>query len=72
MFFEFKVGADVLLFNLTQVTRIRVAPPANEMLVVTFYFTDGHEETVPLTPMVYQRLNTAMPRPVIYGSGGMG
>jgi hypothetical protein len=72
MFFEFKVGADVMLFNLAQITRIKVAPPSGEMIAVTFSFTDGREETVSLTPTVLQRLNTALPRPTIYGSGGMG
>jgi hypothetical protein len=72
MFFEFKVGTDVMLFNLAQVARIKVAPPAGEMATVTFYFTDGREETVSLTPTILQRLYTAIPRPTIYGSGGMG
>jgi len=60
------------MINLPQVTRIKVQPPAGELSAVTFYFTDGREETVPFSPTVLQRLNTAIPRPVIYGSGGMG
>ena len=72
MFFEFKVGTDVMLVNLAQVARIKVAPPSGELATVTFSFTDGREETVTLTPTVLQRLYTAIPRPTIYGSGGMG
>lgn len=72
MFFEFKIGADVMLLNLVQVTRIKVAPPAGELAAVTFYFTDGREETAHLTPTVLQRLHTALPRSTAYGSGGMG
>ena len=72
MFFEFRIGADVVLFNLAQVTRIRVTPPTADQTEVTFSFTDGREETVTLPPTVVQRLYTAIPRPTIYGSGGMG
>jgi hypothetical protein len=72
MFFEFRVGKDVMMLNLAQVTRIKVEPPTNDLATVTFFFTDGGEQTVPLSPTVLQRLNTALPRPVIYGSGGMG
>jgi hypothetical protein len=72
VFFEFKVGADVVLFNLAQVTRIQVAPHSGEHALVTFFFTDGREESVPLQPATLQKLYTAIPRPSIYGSGGMG
>lgn len=72
MFFEFKIGGDVVLFNLLQVTRIKVTPPANDESVVTFYFTDGSEESVTISPTIVQRLYTAIPRPTIYGAGGMG
>jgi hypothetical protein len=72
MFFEFRVGADVMLVNLAQVTRIRVEPPSGELAAVTFYFTDGREETATLTATVLQRLNTALPRTMIYGAGGTG
>jgi hypothetical protein len=72
MFFEFKIGSDVFLVNLAQVTRIKVAPPTGEVAPVTFFFTDGREETATLSPMVLQRLHTALPRSTAYGSGGMG
>jgi hypothetical protein len=72
MFFEFKVGTDVMLFNLSQVTRIRVAPYTGELSTVTFYFADESEETVALSPTILQRLHTTLPRSVAYGSGGMG
>ena len=72
MFFEFKVGEDVVLFNLSQVTRIKVEPLSGELATVAFFFTDGREETVALSPTVLQRLFTAIPRPAIYGCGGMG
>ena len=55
-----------------QVTRIKVTPPSGELIAVTFFFTDGREETVSLSHVVLQRLNTALPRPTIYGSGGLG
>jgi hypothetical protein len=72
MFFEFKIGTDVMMVNLSQITRIKVAPPGSEVVTVTFFFTDGHEETASLTPTVLQRLYTSIPRPTIYGAGGMG
>lgn len=72
MFFEFKVGPEVMLFNLSQVTRIRVAPYNGDLCAVTFYFTDEREETVSLSPTVLQRLNTILPRSLAYGSGAMG
>ena len=72
MFFEFKIGSDVFLINLAQVTRIKVAPPTGELAPVTFFFTDGREETAQLSPTVLQRLHTALPRSTAYGSGGMG
>jgi hypothetical protein len=72
MFFEFKIGTDVMLFNLSQVTRIRVAPYTGELCAVTFYFTDESEETVSLSPTILQRLNTILPRSLAYGSGAMG
>ena len=72
MFFEFKVGTDVMLLNLSQVTRIRVAPYQGEMCAVTFYFTDESEETVSLSPTVLQRLHTTLPRSLAYGSGALG
>jgi hypothetical protein len=72
MFFEFKVGPEVMLFNLAQVTRIRVAPYNGELCSVTFYFTDEREETVSLSPTILQRLNTILPRSLAYGSGAMG
>lgn len=72
MFFEFRVGADVLLLNLAQVTLIKVAPLSGELVNVTFFMTDGREETVSISPMILQRLHTALPRSSTYGSGGMG
>ena len=72
MFFEFRVGADVVLINLAQVTHIKIAPPEGELAPVTFFFGDGREETIPLSPLVLQRLHTALPRSTAYGSGGMG
>ncbi|MBN9120016.1 MAG: hypothetical protein J0I06_12775 [Planctomycetes bacterium] len=72
MFFELKVGPDVLLFNLSQVTRIRVAPYTGDLCAVTFHFTDESEETVSVSPTVLQRLHTTLPRSMAYGSGGMG
>lgn len=72
MYFEFKIGSDVFLVNLAQVTRIKVAPPTGELAPVTFFFTDGREETAMLSPMILQRLHTALPRSTAYGSGGMG
>jgi hypothetical protein len=72
MFFEFRVGAEVVLFNLSQVTHIKVAPLSGEQVTVTFFFSNGREETVSVSPMVLQRLHTALPRSSSYGSGGMG
>ena len=72
MFFEFRIGAEVVLVNLAQVTRVKIAPPSGELAPVTFCFTDGSEEIVMLSPMILQRLATAIPRSVSYGSGGMG
>jgi hypothetical protein len=72
MFFEFKIGADVMLVNLDQITRIRVQPPAGEIANVTFFFTDGTQQTVTLSPTILQRLHTALPRSSNYGAGGMG
>jgi hypothetical protein len=72
MFFEFRVGAKVMLFNLTQVTEIKVEPPVEDLAEVTFFFADGRAETVSLSPTILQRLNTSIPRPTIYGYGGMG
>lgn len=72
MFFEFRVGVEVMLVNLAQVTHIKVAAPENELAPVTFFFSDGREETIPISPLVLQRLHTALPRSTAYGSGGMG
>ena len=72
MFFEFKIGNDVMLVNLSQVAQIKVAPPANELATVIFTFANGREEIVTISPAVVQRLYTAIPRPTIYGTGGMG
>jgi hypothetical protein len=72
MFFEFKVNGEVVLFNLAQVTRIQVSPHSGEHAEVAFCFTDGRQESVPMTPMTLQKLYQAIPRPAIYGSGGMG
>jgi hypothetical protein len=72
MFFEFRVNGEVALFNLAQVTRIQVTPPADDKSVVTFFFTDGRQESVPMSPSTVQKLYQAVPRPAIYGSGGMG
>lgn len=72
MFFEVRIGADVVLFNLALVTRIKIGPPADDKATVTFFFTDGGEETYTFTPSVVQKLNMAVPRPTTYGSGGMG
>jgi hypothetical protein len=72
VFFEFRIGAEVMLVNLAQVTRVKIAPPSGELVPVTFYFTDGHEEIMMISAMVLQRLSTAIPRSMSYGSGGMG
>lgn len=72
MFFEFKIGSDVMLVNLAQVTQIQVAPPVNDQAEVTFTFSNGQQQTVSLSPTVIQRLYSAIPRPTIYGAGGMG
>ena len=72
MFFEFKVDGEVVLVNFAQVARIKVGVQSGELAPVTFFFTDGREETVAVTPIVLQRLYTSLPRPTGYGSGGMG
>lgn len=72
MFFEFKIGSDVMLVNLAQVTQIQVTPPVNDQAEVTFTFSNGQQQTVSLSPTVIQRLYSAIPRPTIYGAGGMG
>ncbi len=72
MFFEVRVDGQTVLFNLAQVTRIKIAPQSGEQTAVTFCFTDGREETASLNPTVLQRLHTALPRSSAYGSGGMG
>jgi hypothetical protein len=72
MFFECKIGSEVRLINLAQVAHIKITPPSDDLSTVTFYFTHGGEETVRLNPTVLQRLSTAIPRPSMYGTGGMG
>ncbi|MBY0457423.1 MAG: hypothetical protein K2V38_08810 [Gemmataceae bacterium] len=72
MFFEFKIDGRVVLLNLALVTRITVDPPNAECAHVHFTFTDGREEAISLSPVVVQRLYTALPRPAIYGGGGTG
>jgi hypothetical protein len=72
MFFEFKVGGDVMLLNLYQVTRIKIGPQKDDQAAVTFYFTDEREVTVSLSPTILQRLHTTLPRSLAYGSGALG
>jgi hypothetical protein len=61
-----------MLVNLAQVTQIQVEPPVNDQAQVTFTFSNGQQQTVSLAPPVIQRLYSAIPRPTIYGAGGMG
>ena len=68
-FCTYEVGVSRRRNHLKTLMKNAMAIP---LVTVTFFFSNGREETVSVSPMVLQRLHTALPRSSSYGSGGMG